>query len=268
MAPNNVLVNHPFLQEDLPLASLVCDLQSPIQDAYISADLIENDWSVTPLKDYSAFVEEGRQSLFQTAVSTFFSLISNAKNDERIQVFAPEARKYTLLQPQAQFRKLCQTDHVREWIRDNYNRDLFIVVGYLTMTGATVVRRRSSSREVQASLDADVPVSDAAAPGDLHAQATAQIDQNSLDSVVYKADGEQIFSICYRKLKFSWFNKESTLEGSNRWELFTSNRGSRRAIKRFVEIDVDKRDFVPVIPHQKFEGPEENYVVPKQLPCA
>jgi hypothetical protein len=222
----------------------------------------EEYWSVVPLKDYSAFVGTGRQSLFETAVSTCFSLISNAKIDERIQVSAPKAQKYTLLQPQAQFRKMCKIESVREWIRDNYNKNLFFVVGYLTMTDATVSRLGSSSREMQRNLDAKkprrketstqrnldakLPVPAAAAnmttAGDLDAQAMAHMNQNSLKSMVYKADGEQIFSICYRKLKFSWFSQESTLEGSNRWKLFTSNRGSSRAAKSFVEIDIDKRD--------------------------
>ncbi|RYP16792.1 hypothetical protein DL765_004905 [Monosporascus sp. GIB2] len=271
MAPNDVLVNHPFLKEDLPLGSLVCNLQSPNQDAYKCADMDEDAWSATPLKDYSAIIEEGRQSLFETAVSTFFSYISNTKNDDRIRVLAPEAQKYTLLQPQAQFRKLCKVESAREWIRDNYSRDLFFVVGYLTMTDATVVRRGSSSLEMQSSFGTNVPGPVAAATnlataGDLDAHAATQMEGNSLDSVVYKANGEQVFSICYRKLKFSWFSQESALEDSNRWKLFTSNRGSGRAAKRFVEVDIDNRDFVPATPHETFAGPQENYIVPRQLP--
>ncbi|OAP55862.1 hypothetical protein AYL99_10014 [Fonsecaea erecta] len=272
MARTDILVNHPLLKEDLPLASLVCNLQSPHQDAYKGADMDEEDWSVALFEDYSAYVGKGRQSLFKEAVSTIFSRISDAKIDERIHVSASKAQKYTLLQPQMQFRKLCKIESVREWIRDNYNynKDLFFVVGYLTMTGATVVRGPSGG-EIQSNLDATLPLPAGAATNmatarDLDAQTTAHMNQNSLESVFYKADGEQIFCICYRKLKFSWFSQESTLDGSNRWKLFTSNRGSSRAAKSFVEIDIDKRDFVPEIPHETVEGPQEKYIIPHQLP--
>jgi hypothetical protein len=120
MAPNDVLINHPFPKEDLPLGSLVCNLQSPTQDAYRAIDLSQEDWSVAPLEDYSASVEMGRQSLFEAAVSAFISLLWKTKSDEKIRVVASTAQKYTLLQPQTRFRKLCQTESVREWIRDNY----------------------------------------------------------------------------------------------------------------------------------------------------
>jgi len=89
-----------------------------------------------------------------------FPSFGRRRATKKIRVVASKAQKYTLLQPQMQFRRLSQADSVRGWIQDNYGSSdaLFMVVGYLTMTDASVVRQGSSTSELQASVDANVPV--------------------------------------------------------------------------------------------------------------
>lgn len=270
MAPNDVLVNHPFPKEDLPLGSLICSLRSPTQDAHRAINLGQDGWSVAPLEDYSTYVEEGKQSLFETAVSMFLSLVWKSEKDEKIRVVASKAQKYTLLQPQKHFRQLCQNEGVRDWMRDNYgasNDGLFLVVGYLTMTDATVIKRGSAGSEAQVKVDANLPVIAAAAttPNGPRSQVTAHAGHNSFDSTVYKAKGEQIFSVCYRKLKFSWFKEGVAVDGTNRWKLFTSNRGSSKTAKPFVEPEISNEDFEPQAAVKILAGLRERYMILGQL---
>jgi len=136
------------------------------------------------------------------------------------------------------------------------------------MTDASVVRGGSTTSEVQASADANVPVpaaAEVASADGLKCRAAARVEQNALESVVYKAKGEQVFSVCYRKLKFSWFREEIALDGTNRWKLFTSNRGSGKDAKPFVGLEIDRKDFAPAGADGTFAGSHKKYILLREI---
>lgn len=260
MAPNALLVNAPFPKADLVLASLVSNTASPNQDAFQGIRIKENEWSVSAFKDYSAFLEEGKQSLFEIALSAFY----DSKEEEKFRVLAKQAQKYTLLQPREIFREAWKQAEVRSWVQDNLSSEIFFVVGFLTMTDATVIRKSDRKRDIEVHIG-KMPAQGSASnlmPSDLDLQTKVQVDASTLDSEVYLVSGEQIFSICYRRLKLSWFSSDISLEGSNRWKLFTSNRGNKRGSKNFVEVEIDKGDYVPEDAGKIFRGQDFVFVVP------
>ncbi|KAL8365120.1 hypothetical protein RB595_004099 [Gaeumannomyces hyphopodioides] len=139
------------------------------------------------------------------------------------------------------FSAACRDDRgARAWLeseaeRPSSRRGVFVVCGFKTLTDAVVSQRSSRGSGVDVSAELPVAAIAAAAacaplplPGSL--TTSVRVGVTSAEILAYTAPGERVYSVLYRRVRFSWFSTRSSvdrayLEKGIRWKSMIGSRG-------------------------------------------
>ncbi|KAF3213235.1 hypothetical protein TWF679_005464 [Orbilia oligospora] len=208
-SPPFILTDRFHLKGSISLAALVLDRRYPNQDTFVSSKvcLQPGDFSVSVDQNFNELVGTCAKSspAFKKALAKFFFPSSTRGIEGDIQVMSAQSSVYTLLQPRALFNKISGTIEFQNWVGDAWagKKPLYFVVGYRTVTDAQFIGKEIKSHS------------------------NRRIPQNISYKPRYNTDGERVYAICFRKVKFEQSPKGTVqvLGSTNKWRVFNKQRG-------------------------------------------
>lgn len=171
-------------------------------------------------------------SKLNTYLSSLLSISRERQSRNLTTIRAPLATTHELRNSSGWFEEACGKAETREWIGEAVqdDSDIYLVVGYLVVQDADISTWTMSGVEGKVAAQCPtIPLHPGATatgltPGLLNSHGTTH---NLL--LVFKAPGDQIYAVHYRKLKFKWFrHAESSafLEKKSRWKFSMEWRGN------------------------------------------
>lgn len=233
------------------LGRLVTDARNPSQDFWpkIPPTLSDVDFDVRPFEALRSTAAAYTDVGFAAKLSRLFSGNVSRERSSFEGLQADSLLRYLLLQPRTYFTTMCADNETRRWM-ESALRDcpLFLIVGLVTLTDANV--HKGQQGETQGSLSTEAPVGEALTGGALAADpggaANAGVDvhdaTSSVGSSSFRAPGERVVAVQYRKVKFTLLQKRNTDNASlernpNRWVMFLG--GDRASEDDVIEADLE-----------------------------
>ncbi|KUJ16026.1 uncharacterized protein LY89DRAFT_685884 [Mollisia scopiformis] len=262
MANKYFLPNIAPLHTTIRLGSLIPNISQPDQDAFTGLTLEPGtDYFIHPQANLGKLIKTTTNKSFALQVIQLLTSSFSKSNSDSQWLEECEVRHYQLRQPKALFKKTCESDEAKEWLQNEVeygSRAVYFTVGYYTAVDATV--GRSSSYTSQTSLGVQVPIADIASMGatlplggfaDLNVGGEVGYGRANILMDKARMEGERIYAICYRKVRFSfwpWKDKLESrkLEEGNFWRMTSDNRGdddgeNDEALEVVME-DLDEED--------------------------
>ncbi|EGX47076.1 hypothetical protein AOL_s00097g122 [Orbilia oligospora ATCC 24927] len=228
-SPSFILTDRFHLKDSISLASLVLDRRYPNQD-YFSSSMISlqkgEDFSVSIDQNFNEFVGACAKSspVFKKALAKLFLPPSTKGVEGDIQIMSKQSSVYTLLQPRTLFKNISSTTEFQDWLGDAWARrkPLYFVVGYRTVTDAQFIGKEIKSPQ------------------------NRRLSRNLSYKPRYDTDGERIYAICFRKVKFERTSEGTVqvLGSTNRWRVFNKQRGANSELEQVISADLCEDDEV------------------------
>jgi hypothetical protein len=239
------------------LGRLVTDVKNPSQDFWPDANspLQSDEYDQRPFDGVKNLLSKTGHLGLYTQIARLFSSGGTSEASQTRELTAPQSKVYSLLQPTLHFQRMCKEVGTREWMeRTLKHYPIFLVVGLISVTDATVEQGRERSRKLSSSLDA-TPVTDFVAQGAAKmltavgiggigdAKVVASVDGKTRAVSSFTAPGERVIGVQYRKIKFRLFssNKVDTsfLENNpNRWVMLFG--GDRAGVDNILEAELEE----------------------------
>jgi hypothetical protein len=241
MAPPTLsFVHNSFLSlTEVALGRLVLDTKNPGQDFWPRStfSVPANHISKRTVTNIYQQLEEETHSTLRIKLTHFFSAKGTRHRMSIKELVAPLAAVYTLTQPTAHFKSLCDDETTAIWIKANQRRgQVFLVVGLITVTDAKVAQSLEIS--MNGGIEADVPVTNAVSSGTAEVLAgEAHIfdvgimtsgDRNGSSIFSFLAPGERVIGVQYRKIRPQLFRRGAdwiSLGKPHRWVTFNETAG-------------------------------------------
>lgn len=123
--------------------------------------------------------------------------------------------------------------------------DIFVIVGYHTMTDARIIEGVVDAADASAWLQFPVGevllAAGVVVPLGILADPGFEVNNSSQQGVLgrFVAVGEQVCAVQYRKVRFKWFSSRDldkvSLEKNNRWKVYLNVRGQEIGANDMVE---------------------------------
>jgi hypothetical protein len=248
-----MLVSEGFLpMESFKLGCFLVDINNPhVSRRDPAVQLDPNDVLISPQINYSEVQHTGSKNSFAASLTNLLSLSCSKTLDTSTTVTSEQVTTYKLANSGAWFRKALKDKDTRVWIEeqkhDGYD-DLFVVVGYHTMSNAIIVLGADDAQDISGQVQ--VPVSEAMTAGGvvlpvggiLDPKISAQHGESRRAKLRFTAPGERICALQYRKVVYKWFSSRdldsATLDKDNVWKSLKTLR-STRTKKDKTDVDVD-----------------------------
>ena len=204
------------------------------------------------IENISESLETGKHITLFARLTRFFSSKARLENESFNGFAAQRATYYSLKQPSAHLKKLCDDDDTKEWIETALKHvPIFLIIGFLTVTEAEVGREQQRSGEVRTAVEVS--------PSDIASLGVTTVLPTSMDSIgmefqagghaqlrySFTAPGERIIGVQYRKLKFNRtmeIDLKISLNG-NSWFMFYGERKPKGSIVTtgdVLEVDLEE----------------------------
>lgn len=237
------------------LGRLVTNVKNPSQDFWPenAAPLPQNEFDERPFNQLQNFLGKTiHVGLRAKATHLLYGGVASQTSSSG-ELVAPESKVYSLLQPSSHFQRMCKDNATREWMERTLKRcPIFLVVGLITVTQATVSQGRHEARQVSSSVA--VPVTDIVTygastvllPANIGASLNVGLDTSAGHEThavsSFIAPGERVIGVQYRKIKFRLFssNKAETsfLENNpHRWVMLFG--GDKSGSDNILEADFE-----------------------------
>jgi hypothetical protein len=234
MAPLTVH-GHLFPREGVQLGRLVTNVTAPQSFYYPTGKrrLLKGDVYSVPSRDFHALNTKSKNTKLEAVLASVASIIFGSTDDLETKISNTVCITYYLDNADVKFAAMCRDKTARAWFEKAYKRrkHVYMVTAIQTLTGASMELKGSKSTDVSAS--GTVPLSKAAGDptptgiGDL--RLLAELRQSKHIETGFVAEGEQIYAIQYRKVKFDLFSSrdmgEAYLEEGNRWKVMWKTMG-------------------------------------------
>ncbi|KAI0378875.1 hypothetical protein F5Y04DRAFT_142121 [Hypomontagnella monticulosa] len=155
------------------------------------------------------------------------------------------------------FTAVCKQPLVRDWLQREsmrFSPNVYMICGFRTLVDARVEQssNRSADLEMSTAIPASLIAAAAGAPIiiptiDMDLSAGLTTYRISKETAKYTANGEQVFAVQYRKVRFSRFSAKrldkAYLERGNRWHSLLQSRagqGIDNAAVDVVEAELDE----------------------------
>jgi hypothetical protein len=236
------------------LGRLITDTSNPSQDFWpesVVPSLVANEIEERSFQDFRDVLEKSSNVDLRGKLTRLLSGDVGGQSTYSDQLSTSMSKIYSLQQPRSYFQRLCGDNETRAWMEGTL-RDcpIFLVVGLVTVTAASVTRDIQKSKNVNG--DASVPVLDIVTHGattlvpgigvalDVGAGVTVSHKTDSKTSFI--APGERVIGVQYRKVKFGLFSSHTVekafLENnSNRWQMFMGS--DRSGSDDLLEADLE-----------------------------
>ncbi|KAF3277989.1 hypothetical protein TWF970_004869 [Orbilia oligospora] len=199
---------------------------TPTCDQCDSGKLKGEDFSVSIDQNFNEFVGACAKSspVFKKALAKLFLPPSTKGVEGDIQIMSKQSSVYTLLQPRTLFKNISSTTEFQDWLGDAWARrkPLYFVVGYRTVTDAQFIGKEIKSPQ------------------------NRRLSRNLSYKPRYDTDGERIYAICFRKVKFERTSEGTVqvLGSTNRWRVFNKQRGANSELEQVISADLCEDDEV------------------------
>ena len=255
MPPNNVIWQSLLPLESVKLGRLVLNLDEPHQDYWDPACDLEPEILKRPQLRYLD-VQNNATSAGLTAELT--SLVSASHSNQKMRLSAVTTEQSTICQlanSSRWFKASLKDQDTRKWIEEAVRTgdDIYIVVGYQTMTDAKVTGDYGRLKEFQAKVQ--LPASEVAAIATGAITTFSDMADPSLDvhrhmddgvRKQFVAAGEQIYAVQYRKIQFKWYSSRdldrATLAKGNQWKVHATVRGQEVGTNDVIEATIADGD--------------------------
>lgn len=216
------------------LGRFVLNPKSPLQGFYdpLPDRPTASDYNTCSQSDVTQTETFAKLSKLNPYLSGLLSISCKRQSKNLTTIRSPLATTYELRNSSIWFEEACGKTETREWIGEavNDDRDIYLVVGYLVVQDADISTWRMS--DLEETITAQCPtiplhngaIATGLTPGLLGFSGTAHTLL-----LVFKAPGDQIYAVQYRKLKFKWFRHSesgSFLEKKSRWKFSMEWRGN------------------------------------------
>jgi hypothetical protein len=251
---HSTLICRTFLSlESIRLGRFVRNIDEP------QSDFLDADWNV-PLDSvivkshlrYEEVQQDAQNKSFTAMLTSLVSASRTKCNNTRTQVSTDQVKTYQLTNSGSWFKSTVKSEAVREWIKESIDigDDIFVIVGYHTMTDARIIEGVVDAADTSAWLQ--LPVGEALATAGVVAPLGNMADlgggvKNFRQQGVHRrfvAVGEQVCAVQYRKVRFKWFSSRDldkiSLEKNNCWKVYWNVRGQEIGTNNVVEADLQE----------------------------
>jgi hypothetical protein len=253
MGTELVLNDVPLNLDDVHLGSLVPNINYPHQDALIARAATASDYTARKRKLVTTRLDSKKSHSLTAYLTKLLSVEHGGAGEKHLDLSALEGVVYELRQPKKWFQELCAMPEVRMWLEAGINEGLesYFITGIRTLKDARVERRGQASARTKVEGKAPIgeamgvprPVGDKAEAG---ISASHTTESEKVD--VGEMEGERIYAVCFRRVKYKWYKKSSVdsafLESTNTWvPISDDTRGDE---EKLLEVDIFDVDEVSV----------------------
>lgn len=247
-----ILTNVALSLGSVTLGSLVPNIHLPHKDAFAAVD-------IDPTKDvqehrqeaFKGLMNSSTSSSFKARISKLFSASANSASPTSNELATREGKIYELKSPKVMFKHLCTLKPTRDWLEDGIREGekSYFIIGICTFFDGEISVSKAHSSGVSA--DIDVPVDGGALSGGttlLAGDATtvglsASHERNQENVFSSKVPGEQIYAVCYRRVKFMPFERKNVdtarLADGDCWAFRVDETRATAAEETFVLAELD-----------------------------
>lgn len=257
--------------DSVKLGRLVTNAKNPQQDYLDPLDSVP-EATIKSQETFHEILNSSRNEKLRFRLTALLAISSENQAASSATLSAVQATTYQLTNSGSWFRKACAKQETRSWFEEAIEEnDVYLVVGYHTVTDARVTEgiitkgKTGGSAELSGSL-----LTGEAAPvvNLLSARIDSSHDSTHHQARSFRAPGEQIYAVQYRKVEFKWLSSRSidktTLERNNRWKIFWSAGLRKGGDDEFegeddvVEADLaEELDFGSLETYLSADGTEE-----------
>lgn len=252
MSPQTVLGLSSFAREDIQLASLIPDIKDIDLDSLESVlPLQSDDFTVRDVHDFTSFFNGHSDSTFQAFLAQIARWTTQRATDANTTLTAHKGHIYTLRKPNLWFRRLCETEEVREWLQEQIedgNDTAYFVIGLHTLFDAATSEGLALASEnrgaISASIaDSNLPLVAGSGAGQVGFSAGLERSGNTTRSCTLP--GEQVFAVRLKRVILRTWRTQDVgkvqLEQHSHWVMASDNRaadeGDSEVLEAFLEDD-------------------------------
>ncbi|KGQ09543.1 hypothetical protein BBAD15_g5118 [Beauveria bassiana D1-5] len=251
MAPLTVH-SHMFPRDGVQLGRLVTNVKLPHSSYYPQGkqSFLKGDIYSVVNRNFHHLRSNSRGTVLEAVFTRLASLLFRNTSDLEAKITNTICVTYYLDSPDGKFASMCKSKAARAWFEDAYRKRkvVYMVTGIQTLTDANMELSGTATGKEAASLTVPVSgVSDKIATVDvIDPRLSAERHTERHRETGFVAEGEQIYAIQYRKIKFNLFSAqnmdEAYLEEGNRWEVMWKTMGAndKTNILEVKLVDLDE----------------------------
>jgi len=235
MAPLTVH-GHLFPREGVQLGRLVTNVKAP-QSSYYPAGkirLLKGDVYSVPSRDFHSLINKSNTTKLEAVAASIASIVFGKSDDLETKISNTACITYYIDNPEGRFAAMCKDQSARTWFENAYKRrkHVYMVTGIQTLTDASMAL--SAVSDTNGSASGTAPLSKAAGdptPVGVDLKLLAELRRSKHVETGFVAEGEQIYAIQYRKVKFDMFSTRNMGEGyleesDRRWKVMWKTMGA------------------------------------------
>ena len=240
-----ILTNIALSLNSVTVGSLVPDIHLPHKDAFRVVDLVqEEDLHIHHQDASKGLMNYSKSSSLQARLSKLFSASAHSALPSSSELSTREGKIYELKNPKAMFKKLCADQSARDWLEDGIreNEKSYFIIGISTFFDGEISVSNAKSKGLSA--DVNVPI-DGGAVGGGKAKVglSASHETNQENTFSTSVPGEQIYAICYRRVKFKPLTRKSVdsarLAEGDCWAFRADEFRGTVAEETLVQVELD-----------------------------
>ncbi|EFQ99579.1 hypothetical protein MGYG_02591 [Nannizzia gypsea CBS 118893] len=249
--PRSILLPQVFLPRSaVSLGRFVINLDDPLQDFHDPTSNASPDCAEKVQDQYSSIYYSAKHQNVASQLASFLSSSFSKRFNATVWLTADQAKTYYLNNAGQWFREVVRSQETREWIERTIDEgeDIYVVVAYHTLVGAQIQEQLRGNRAAGGNMA--IPASTALAASGV------VLPFNFVDSGIggfcsrveheyrlFKAPGEQIYAVQYRKVAWRWFSSkkadEMTLAKKACWKRYDGPRSLHDEHDDIIEVELE-----------------------------
>ena len=257
-------LSHLYPLRGVRLGRLVTNQQRPADNYYPLKDIPyqQEDVLLTREKKFHDYHETKKKNKLRAVVTHVASLLLSTHGNAEARINDTTMTTYTLQRSDKIFEDLCKEKDAREWFERAFRKrkDVYMTVGMQTLQDAEMELKGRKAQKEQAKASLQVSEIAAGSPGP-----AVEVEGGHSTSwhreTGFAAEGEQIYSIEYRKVQFRLLSSKDidsgTLEEGSRWKIMWTMLGAptieQQDVKDMIEVSLGE-ELVEGIGYEKDSG--------------
>ncbi|KAF4344169.1 hypothetical protein FBEOM_1891 [Fusarium beomiforme] len=244
--------SHMFPRESVQLGRVVTTIKSP-QNSYYPAgrhQFQDGDIHSVVSKDFYDLRQKSKGSKLEAVLTSVASLLFRTDHDLTTSIDDTICITYFLDNVDRKFSEMCKEKEAREWFEDAFRkrRHVYMVTAIQTLSDAKMSLASDNTGEGRGEVK--IPVSNVAGnpttATPLDPKLVAEYRAKKHRETGFVGEGEQIYAIQYRKVKWELFSSrdmgQSFLEEGNRWQVMWKTMGAEKNTRDILETRLEDDD--------------------------
>lgn len=243
------VASFPIPIDHLEIGTFVTNAYDPLQEKFTPSNL-KAQIAETEVHTYSEHLNTTNSQSIQALFTKYLSASVSDNNDHSTTLSSLKTASYKMVNSTSWFQQACSDPSTRRWLEEQIGRDsdVYLLVGSQTLFDGNVevTRKQDAHRE----LGVKVPVDKIMGiPAGLDTRGNASSTQNVGSTRKFTTQGESIWALQYRKIKFKWFFSKAVdqafLEKGSRWKIVGERSEENDDEEDVVEAIWEDDDEVP-----------------------